>query len=228
MILQTAIREAVVLPNCESLTIPWMIAEKDDWVQRKAAPFMWLNQENDHNSSQATEARSKSDKPPTSSSCVQSEQMQRTANATQKPIISEAGTMSSSSCAQSEQVQKAATAFQKPNTEAEAIMSTPLSNSTTVTIESDKSLEELKTPLLLPSSSEKQETNSRGSTREISAVQSPSRSVVSSEEDDSRGKKLGRRARMLDLGKKMGEKLEEKRRHMEEKSRQIVEKMRGP
>ncbi|EOA39668.1 hypothetical protein CARUB_v10008308mg [Capsella rubella] len=220
---KTAIREAVVLPNCESLTIPWMIAEKDDWVQRKAAPFMWLNQENDHGSSQATEARSKSDKPPTSSCCIQSEQMQRTANATQKPNISEAGTISSSSCAQSEQ--KAATAYQRPNTEeTEAIVSTPSSNSTTVTIECDKTLGELRTPLLLPSSTEKQETNSRG----ISAVQSPSRSAVSSEEDDSKGKKLGRRARMLDLGKKMGEKLEEKRRHMEEKSRQIVEKMRGP
>ncbi|KAL1224072.1 hypothetical protein V5N11_031220 [Cardamine amara subsp. amara] len=257
---KTAIREAVVLPNCESLTIPWMIAEKDDWVQRKAAPFMWLNQENDHNNSQATEARSKSDKPPTSSSCVQSEQMQKTTNATQateaksksdkpptssscvqseqmqkttnatqKPIISEAGSMSSSSCAQSEQVQEAATGVHEPNTEAEA-MPTPLPNSTTVTVESDKSLEELKTPLLLPRSSEKQETNSRGSSREISVNQSPARLIASSEEDDSTrwGKKLGRRARMLDLGKKMGEKFEEKRRHMEEKSRQIVEKMRGP
>ncbi|ESQ35017.1 hypothetical protein EUTSA_v10006829mg [Eutrema salsugineum] len=225
---KTAIREAVVLPNCESLTIPWMIAEKDDWVQRKAAPFMWLNQENDQNSYLATDARSKSDKPPPSSSCVQSEQMQKNANATQKLIISEARTMSSSSCAETEQMQEAANAVQKPNTEAEA-MSTPVSNSTTVTVESDKSLGDLKTPLLLPSSSEKQETNSRGSTGEMTVVQSPSRSMIlSSEEDDSRGKKLGRRARMFDLGKKMGEKLEEKRRHMEEKSRQIVEKMRGP
>lgn len=216
----------MVLPNCESLKIPWMIAEKDDWVQRKAAPFMWLNQESDHNGSHATEARSKSDKPPTSSSYVQSEQMQKTANVTQRPVISEAGTMSSSSCAPSEQVLKAANVVQKLNTEEEA-MSAPLSNSTTVTVESDNSLEELKTPLLLPSSSEKQETNARGSTRDVTVVQSPSRSIVLNEEDDSRGKKLGRRARMLDLGKKMGEKLEEKKRHMEEKSRQIVEKMRG-
>lgn len=227
MILQTAIREAVVLPNCESLTIPWMIAEKDDWVQRKAAPFMWMNQESNHNSTQATEVRSKCDKPPTSSTCVQSEQMQRIADATRKLVISEAGTMSSSSCAESEKVQETANAVQKPSTEAEAI-SSPLSKSTSLTVERDKSLEELRTPLLRPSSSEKQETNSGGSTREITVVQSPSSSMVSTEEDDSRGKKLGRRARMLDLGKKMGEKLEEKRRHMEEKSRQIVEKMRGP
>ncbi|CAA7029516.1 unnamed protein product [Microthlaspi erraticum] len=224
---KTAIREAVVLPNCESLTIPWMIAEKDDWVQRKAAPFMWMNQECNHNSTHATEGRSKCDKPPTYSSCVQSEQMQKTADATQKPVISEVGTTSSSSCPQSEQVQETANAVQKPSTESEAI-STPLTKSTSVTVERDKSLDELKTPLLRPSSSEKHDMHSRGSTRDIPVVQSPSSSMVSSEEDDARGKKPGRRARMLDLGKKMGEKLEEKRRHMEEKSRQIVEKMRGP
>jgi hypothetical protein len=33
---------------------------------------------------------------------------------------------------------------------------------------------------------------------------------------------------MLDLGKKMGEKFEEKRRNIEEKGRNIVDKMRGP
>ncbi|KAF8085529.1 hypothetical protein N665_0665s0038 [Sinapis alba] len=222
---KTAIREAVVLPNVESLTIPWMIADKDDWIQRKAAPFMWLNQESDH---QATEGKSKPDKPSTSYSCVQSEQMQKTANATQKPVISETGSISSSSCAQSEQVHEAANTVQKRDTEAEAL-STPLSSSSKpVTVESGKSLEELKTPLLLTSSSEKQETNSRGRTGEPTFVHSPSRSVVLSEDDDSRGKKLGRRARMLSLGKRMGEKLEEKRRHMEEKSKQIVDKMRGP
>lgn len=62
---------------------------------------------------------------------------------------------------------------------------------------------------------------------------SPSRYVSlkeernSIEDDDGKSKKTGRRAKMLDLGKKMGEKLEEKRRHLEEKSRHIVEKMRG-
>ncbi|KAJ0237589.1 hypothetical protein HA466_0249570 [Hirschfeldia incana] len=223
-----AIREAVVLPNCESLTIPWMVAEKDDWVQRNAAPFMWMNQESDHNSSHATEGKSKSDKPPTCSSYVHSEQMQKTANTTQKPIVSEAATLPSSSCAQSEQVQGAANAIQKPNNEPETPF-TPLSrSSTSVTVKSDKSLEELKTPLLRPSSSEKQYTSSRDRTGEMTAAQSPSKSIRSSDEDDSSVKKLGRRARMLGLGKKMGEKLEEKRRHMEEKSRQIVEKMRGP
>jgi hypothetical protein len=39
-------------------------------------------------------------------------------------------------------------------------------------------------------------------------------------------RKSGRRSRMMDLGKKMGDKLEEKRRQVEEKGRHIVEKMR--
>ena len=42
---QVAIRETMVLPNCESACIPWMLAEKDDWVPRKVAPFIWLNRE---------------------------------------------------------------------------------------------------------------------------------------------------------------------------------------
>jgi hypothetical protein len=43
--MQAAIRETLVLPNCENVCIPWMMAEKDDWVPKKVAPFMWLNQE---------------------------------------------------------------------------------------------------------------------------------------------------------------------------------------
>lgn len=35
-----------MLPNCETICIPWMLAEKDDWVPRKVAPFMWINNEN--------------------------------------------------------------------------------------------------------------------------------------------------------------------------------------
>lgn len=45
-------------------------------------------------------------------------------------------------------------------------------------------------------------------------------------EEDEKPKKSSRHARMMDLGKMMGDKLEEKKRHIEEKSRHIVEKMR--
>ncbi|KFK41758.1 hypothetical protein AALP_AA2G168400 [Arabis alpina] len=189
---KTGIRDVMVLPNCENITIPCMIAEKDDWVERKVAPFLWLNQEssNDHDSFEAAEAKSKADKPPIS-----------------------------------EQTQKTAEVPQKPTSIEEEPVSAPAAISTALIVESDKSLEELKTPLL--EYSVKQDTIARGgnTTRDIS-VQSPS---VSSEDDDSKAKKMGTaKARMFDFRKKVGEKFEEKKRHVEEKSRQIVEKMRGP
>ncbi|KAJ0457860.1 putative synaptotagmin-like mitochondrial-lipid-binding domain-containing protein [Helianthus annuus] len=40
---KAAIRETTVLPNSESVTIPFMIAEKNDWIPQKAAPFIWTN-----------------------------------------------------------------------------------------------------------------------------------------------------------------------------------------
>ncbi|VFQ86556.1 unnamed protein product [Cuscuta campestris] len=43
--LKAAIRETLVLPNCESVCLPWMLAEKENWVPRKLAPFIWINQE---------------------------------------------------------------------------------------------------------------------------------------------------------------------------------------
>ncbi|KAL8199884.1 hypothetical protein R6Q57_013452 [Mikania cordata] len=42
---KAAIRETMVHPNSESLTIPFMIAEKNDWIPQKAAPFIWVNPE---------------------------------------------------------------------------------------------------------------------------------------------------------------------------------------
>lgn len=36
--IQASLIESLVLPNCESIPMPWMLAEKDDWV-------FWLNHE---------------------------------------------------------------------------------------------------------------------------------------------------------------------------------------
>ncbi|GMJ14306.1 hypothetical protein like AT1G17820 [Hibiscus trionum] len=41
---KAAIRETMVLPNCESAYIPWMLAEKDDWIPRNVAPYIWLQE----------------------------------------------------------------------------------------------------------------------------------------------------------------------------------------
>ncbi|XP_059063936.1 uncharacterized protein LOC131856321 [Cryptomeria japonica] len=68
--------------------------------------------------------------------------------------------------------------------------------------------------------------------KEVSEVQtdifySPLDNERSLSSMDGKSKKGLKRAKMLDLGKKVSTKLEEKRRHIEEKSRLIVDKMRG-
>ncbi|XP_039052684.1 uncharacterized protein LOC120194439 isoform X2 [Hibiscus syriacus] len=175
---KAAIRETMVLPNCESACIPFMLAEKDDWVPRKDAPFIWLNQE----AATDSHPESKNPKPKEDSS-------------------------------------------QEPVTDSEAMLSSSSSGKS-------RSLQDLRTPLL--ATDEPHETHQQNR-EETSDSVSVSRSLTESEwksdvgdDNDSRPKKTGRRARVMDLTKKMGEKLEEKKRHIEERGRHIVEKMRGP
>lgn len=201
-----------MLPNCESVCIPWMLAEKDDWVPRSVAPFIWHSQEasSDHTSasesfiSQSGEAKTKMEATKATSIDHPESKLQNPKNI---------------DCIQ-----------QSPTVP--KIVSMPATASAVPSIQNSKSLQELRTPLL--ESDEAQETGQQKK-EEIPDCQSLPRSLAllekqsyAVEEDDSRPKKGGRKARMLDLGKKMGEKLEEKRRHIEEKSRHIVEKMRGP
>ncbi|XP_039057372.1 uncharacterized protein LOC120200671 [Hibiscus syriacus] len=189
---QAAIRETMVLPNCESACIPFMLAEKDDWVPRKDAPFIWLNQEaaTDNN----IEAKENSRK-------------------------------TSSSHPESKNPKPKKDSSRDLGTESEAI---PSSSSSA----KSRSLQDLRTPLL--AIDEPHETHQQNR-EETSDSVSVSRSLTESERQsnvgddiDSRSKKTGRRARMMDLTKKMGEKLEEKKRHIEERGRHIVQKMRGP
>ena len=43
--IQASLQQSLVLPNCESIPISWMLSDTDDWVPRKIAPFIWLNRE---------------------------------------------------------------------------------------------------------------------------------------------------------------------------------------
>lgn len=206
-LVQAVINETLVLPNCEGVCIPWMLAEKDDWVPRKVAPFLWLNQESANDpivirevpNYQPCEEKTKTEAIREASSDHTQSKHQRLKNAQSIQHISESSDEASSS------------------TNPSAMSS---------------ALEESRIPLL--GNDEPRETE-KHLTEEVTENQSAPRSLsmldklyATVEEDEARPKRMGRRARMLDLGKKMGEKLEEKRRHIEEKSRHIVEKMRGP
>ncbi|KAI7985050.1 Testis-expressed protein 2 [Camellia lanceoleosa] len=211
---KTAIREALVLPNCESICIPWMLAEKDDWVPRNVAPFLWVKQE------------AVVDHPPVAVAVAREIPSSQPAEAT--PIPDATRETTSDIPKVKHDKRENVDCFQQSVSEssvARASLSDPANQSTW----SIKSQQELSVPLL----NELQST-CEGSEEENPGYQSPSQSLTreqiqAMEGDDARLKRSGtRRARMLGLGKKMGEKLEEKRRHIEEKGRHIVERMRGP
>ncbi|WCJ29152.1 Nucleus-vacuole junction protein 2 [Euphorbia peplus] len=201
---KAVIRETIVLPNCESLSLPWMLAEKNDWVPRTVAPYIWLNRETTSESAPSSESShtSQTDEvKPKESSLVRT-----TSNS---PEIKHSKTEHSERAQQP--VPESSDALQSPSSSPKAL------------VQRRKSLQELTTPLL-----ESKEVGQQSRELASSSMILAEKQSNGSEEDDLRPKRTGRRARMLDLGKKMGEKLEEKRRHIEEKSRNIVEKMRAP
>ncbi|CAN0854868.1 Testis-expressed protein 2 [Linum grandiflorum] len=203
---KNSIRETLVLPNCESMCIPWMLAEKNDWVPRKAAPFMWLNRE------------VTSDHPPTEPvSFLPPKPKSKTEDKT--------GTSSNNSPPDSNYEATNRNGGENQHVKPDSTDSSASSEKSSPTGQS-KSVEELRTPLL--DRSESQEDNEHNGNH-VSESSSTSRSLINVDRsieavDDT--KKSGRRAKMFDLGKKMSEKLEEKRRHLEERSRSFVEKMR--
>lgn len=212
---QASLRDSLVLPNCESISMPWMLAEKDDWVPRKDAPFIWLNHE-------PTEVRSHA----TATVPTHPEEVDPKDDASSKRPMP---TLPNSSGGSEESLRAVASideAKQEPMTEA-SLHSQPSSSPVSESVHS----EELRKPLLITEKLQEDASESRvmspmsTSLRAvIPAGEQPQVSASSVGEDAKR--KGGRRARMMDFGKRMGDKLEEKRRTIEEKGRHIVEKMR--
>ncbi|XP_047151940.1 uncharacterized protein LOC124823707 isoform X1 [Vigna umbellata] len=233
--LKTGIRETLVLPNCESVCIPWMLAEKDDWVPRTVAPYIWVNQEFRNETSTST----------------------YTNNQPSGGVKTSGASISSNDSEHKQQNSTSAESSQEATRKSSDSLELSLNSSDSVTSESNRSFEEpdapssendkpqktidlkeFKTSSLqddkpFETNEQNMETNEQNMENN-SEFQSEHKTAVmerrnhSIEREDGLPKKMGRRERMLDLGKKMSEKLEEKRRHIEEKSRHIVEKMRGP
>ncbi|KAI3757119.1 hypothetical protein L6452_04652 [Arctium lappa] len=205
---KAAIRETMVLPNSESVTIPFMLAEKNDWVPQKSAPFIWTNPE------------------------------VTTDSTAESVIVHEVHRAQSSQETHPLEVQEARTSSARSTESTQDTLIDCLDDQKAVANENLP--DESKTPLLeseerpqqeaaLPLIEENQEVTS--SNRQHP---SPPQAMVVAEEndtmegDEARLRRMGTKAKMLGLRKRMGEKLEEKRRNIEEKGRHIVEKMRGP
>jgi hypothetical protein len=216
--MQAAIRDTLVLPNSESIGIRWMLAEKDDWVPRNVAPFIWIHQESGNETSNPIDAN----------------------NLTSGGSKASASARTSSDGPELKQHKsKNSESRQDPARKSDSLTLSSIS-SFSASLRNSKSLEELSKPLL--ESGQQQETSdskdnsmpsiesdheaSEEKMEDVSVCSSPSnsvtmdRSISSFQQDDSKPKKIGKRERMLDLRKKMSEKFEEKKRH-------IVEKMRA-
>ncbi|KAL3335674.1 hypothetical protein AABB24_031743 [Solanum stoloniferum] len=247
-----AIRETLVLPNCESVSIPFMLAEKDDWVPRQVAPFLWLNREGAGNNANRQEASSS--QPADATRVTEVDRGGTNGNAESKTEIPgktgwstqhsksldphallsvpthspDTGSTSNNGGSNQGKTKKVGwSALQSKSLDPHASLSVPIAQPST----NNQPSEELRAPLL--KHEEQQEVHLRSNEENIEC-KSPSRQLLLLDEknkitgeDDSKSTRLGRRARMLGLGKKMGEKLEERARHIEEKGRNLVERMRG-
>ncbi|KZV32779.1 hypothetical protein F511_23691 [Dorcoceras hygrometricum] len=240
---KVAIRETLVLPNRVSLGIPWMLAEKDDWVPRNVAPFMWYrnNQDSVNNSTkrevpsfQSGEATHNVEAshgiPPRSETKLEkSKTIGRVPTITSKSVEASQGIPPRSET----NLEKSKTIGRVPTITTKSVE--PLAASSSSTPDStakDSSYEELTAPLI------KNDRLQGFAPRSIETKLDPHTSqsleflegqhIQNTEEDDTRTKRIGTKERMLGLGKKMGEKLEVKRRNIEEKGRSFVERMRAP
>ncbi|KAK4370781.1 hypothetical protein RND71_010256 [Anisodus tanguticus] len=247
---KSAIRETLVLPNCESVCIPCMLAEKDDWVPQQVAPFIWRNREAAGNNDNRQEAPSSQPVDPTRVTEVdrggtngnaesKTENPGKIGWTTQQsksldphallsvPMHSPDRSTTSNAKSKQEKTRKAGwSALQSKSLDPHACLSVPIAQPST----NNQPLEELKAPLL---THEEQQEGHLRSIEENIECKSPSRQLVLHEEknqingeDDTKSTRIGKKARMLGLGKKMGEKLEERARHIEEKGRNLVERMR--
>ncbi|KHM99770.1 uncharacterized protein LOC114368672 isoform X2 [Glycine soja] len=208
--LKAAIRETLVLPNCESICIPWMLAEKDDWVPRNVAPFIWIHPESGNEISTSVDTNNQP--------CGGLKASARTLSGDGPEL-------------KQHKPPKCTKSSQEPARKSDSVALPPISSSS-VTLRSSKSSEELTRPLLendkpqetrdlqelRTTSLQNDNTNEASEEKmgDISVSESPPRNVVmdkqysSIEQDDSRPRKIGKRERILDLKKRMSEKLEER------------------
>ncbi|MFS7947134.1 putative synaptotagmin-like mitochondrial-lipid-binding domain-containing protein [Helianthus anomalus] len=206
---KAAIRETTVLPNSESVTIPFMIAEKNDWIPQKVAPFIWTNPE------LTTE--------PAGERTVIHEVHRSQSSIETHP--QEAQDVNTSSRSSTETTHDKTTFSQSDDEKS------PANDDETSAATDEKTplLESEKQPPLQDVAVEENQLVTVPDWRRPSAS-APQVVVVEENNETAEGelRRMGTRAKMLGLRKKMGEKLDEKRRNLEEKGRHIVEKMRGP
>ncbi|MED6119977.1 hypothetical protein PIB30_016778 [Stylosanthes scabra] len=207
--LKAAFRETLVLPNSECVSIPWMLAEKENWIPRTVAPYMWVKQESGHDT---TVSNDKTSAKTTVDCSGITHQNQHGAKSNREPVRkSFSFGRASPSSSPSPIVLKSSQSFDQ--------LSTPFLENYFM-----QETEDLKELPATSTQNESADETSEEKTTDITVIP-PQSTLVSVLMDKpivpSEQKKIGKREKMFDLRKKMSEKLEEKRRH-------FVVKMRGP
>uniref|UniRef100_A0ACD5Z910 Uncharacterized protein n=1 Tax=Avena sativa TaxID=4498 RepID=A0ACD5Z910_AVESA len=211
--IKASLHQTLVLPNCESIPMSWMISEKDDWVPRKVAPFIWLNRE-------PSEAAGHN---------VETGMLQPDDVATLKVGASQKANKSSPPAPPNDgEALKDTISFRGPNQVPITEASTSSCSSSSLPSETEPS-DKLAMPLhrtTRQSEEYSSEDAASSSLHALAVVPVGKRSLLSSaspgEYDTKR--KGGKRALVIGLGRRMGDKLEEKRRHIVEKIKENAAK----
>lgn len=193
LFLQAMVQETLVLPNCESMCISWMLAEKDDWVSRDVAPFKWVNRESRKETSTSSDVS-----------------YHRLGNA-----------RSSSDCPEHrEQKLKSNESSEEPNRKSVDSLKVP--SSSTSPLRSSRSLDDLKTPLLgndnpqETSEQNMEDTNDCQQTRDVEKENHP---IEQPKKIGKREKMLDLRKKMTEKFEEKRRHLEEKGRLIVDKMR---------
>ncbi|PAN22172.1 hypothetical protein PAHAL_4G002100 [Panicum hallii] len=195
--IKASLHQSLVLPNCESIPISWMLSDTDDWVPRKIAPFIWLNRE-----------------PPTETTA-------RPTAGTTRELPGEAS------------VSKAIAKNKSSPPASSTRSKTESSKKTKICVDGSEQAEASSSWLSrLVAASEAPLQYSEDATRDLLRMSLMSssrddRAVVvaagasaSEEAEDVKRKRSSPRARVMDLGRRMGGKLEEKGKHIVGKMRE--------
>lgn len=220
--LQIGIRENLVLPNFECVTIPFMQAEKDDWVPFNAAPFIWPN-----HTSEVEAPNLMGDSPRTS---TDHQQKPKSAALNQEPANKSMNIQGapSSSFRKAGSVEELTTLLEDEET---VDLKEPVFSSIEkLKPQETKDLSELRLPLLQNVMSQDilLQKMEEGSSSSITPGMSDVLLERQDTFDETLLKKMGKKEKMNVLRRKMSEKFEKKKRHIEEKSKSLVDKMLVP
>ncbi|XP_010239258.1 testis-expressed protein 2 [Brachypodium distachyon] len=203
--IKAALHQSLVLPNCESIPMSWMVSEKDDWVPRKVAPFIWLNREPPEAVKQNADT----------GTVRPDDVVALKVSANNKAIKSSPPAPSTRI---GDEALKNVISALRPNQEPAAVVSTSFCSSLPSETEPSN---ELMTPLLTTRNFDQEgaSENAVGSSLQLAVV--VPRGEQSSSSASPRGydvkRKGSKRALVMGLGRRMGDKLEEKRRLIVEK-----------